>query len=411
MRPIFIPAGTIPLRLPRKESTMKRQSAASRPQLLPLSLSCLVLLVAGTGCSRASESVMAKVEGDKPAATAKPAAGQTTPAPATPAAPAAAAQAPGAAPGQPAAAQPAPKPVDPAKLPPVVARVNGKEIKKDDLLKEVKGVQARMAQQGAPAEAAPAGLYQQVLDGMIARTLLEGDARTQGVSVTDDEVKKQLDQTRGQFPNPEAFKKALADEGVTEAQLQDNFKRQMMIQKYIQTKVVDASKITDADTKAFYDQNKDKMKQPERLHLRHILVKVEKDAPAADKQKAKAKAEGLMARLKKGEDFAKLATENSDDPGSKANGGDLSWVSRGDTVEPFEKAAFAMKTKNEMSPVVESPFGFHIIQLLERQDESTVPYDQVKEKITEFLKQRQAQQGVQERIQALKAKAKVETFI
>jgi parvulin-like peptidyl-prolyl isomerase len=411
MRPTFIPAGTIPLRLPRKESTMKRQSAASRPQLLPLSLSCLVLLVAGTGCSRASESATAKAQGDKAAAAApaKPAAGQTTPAPAapgtaTPAAPGAPG-APGAAPAT------AVKPVDPAKLPAVVARVNGQEIKKDDFLKEVKGVQARMAQQGAPADAAPPTLYHQVLDGMIARTLLENEAKTQGISVTDDEVKKQLDQTRGQFPSPEEFKKALAAEGVTEAQLQDNLKRQMAIQKYIQAKVVDASKVTDADTKTFYDQNKDKMKQPERLHLRHILVKTEKDAPAADKQKAQAKANGLMARLKKGEDFAKLATENSDDPGSKAQGGDLSWVSRGDTVPTFEQAAFALKAKNEMSPVVESPFGYHIIQLLERQDESTVPYEQVKDKITEFLKQRQAQQGVQERIQALKAKAKVETFI
>jgi parvulin-like peptidyl-prolyl isomerase len=396
---------------------MKRQSAASRPQLLPLSLSCLVLLLVGAGCSRASESVMGKAQGgpgDKPAA-----AQATSTTPATPAAPAAgtpATGAPGAAvPGAavPGAAAPAAeKPIDPAKLPSVVARVNGQEIKKDDLLKEVKGVQARMAQQGAPAEAtAPPGLYHQVLDGMIARTLLESDAKAQGIAVTDDEVKKQLEQIKGQFPNPEAYTKALATEGLTEAQLQENFKRQMAVQKYIKTKVVDESKVTDAATKTFYDQNKDKMKQPERLHLRHILVKLDKDAPAADKQKAEAKANDLLARLKKGEDFGKLAMENSDDPGSKPKGGDLDWVAKGDTVEPFEKAAFALKTKNEISPVVESPFGFHIIQLLDRQAEGTVPYDQVKDRIGEMLKQRQAQEGVQERIQTLKAKAKVETFL
>jgi peptidyl-prolyl cis-trans isomerase C len=389
---------------------MTRQSAASRSRLLPLPLSCLVLLLAGAGCSRASESVMAKAQGgpgDKPAAAQ---ATSATPAPAT--------GAPGAVPGAAvpgvagAPAAPAEKPIDPAKLPAVVARVNGQEIKKDELLKEVKGVQARMAQQGAPAEAtAPAGLYHQVLDGMIARTLLESDAKAQGIAVTDDEVKKQLEQVKGQFPNPEAYTKALASEGLTEAQLQENFKRQMAVQKYIQAKVVDPSKVTDADTKTFYDQNKDKMKQPERLHLRHILVKLDKDAPAADKQKAQTKANELLARLKKGEDFAKLAMENSDDPGSKPNGGDLDWVARGNTVEPFEKAAFALKTKNEISPVVESPFGFHIIQLLDRQAEGTIPYDQVKDRIGEMLKQRQAQQGVQQRIEALKAKAKVETFI
>ncbi|HEV7516947.1 MAG TPA: SurA N-terminal domain-containing protein, partial [Thermoanaerobaculia bacterium] len=210
---------------------MKRQSAAFRPQFLPLSLSCLVLLVAGTGCSRAS--VMADIQGDKPAAAtpAKPAS-QPAAAPGAPpvtGAAAAAAAAPQA--GAASAAAPAAdaKPIDPAKLPAVVARVNGQEIKKDDFLKEVKGVQTRMAQQqGVPADAAPPGLYHQVLDGMIARTLLENEAKTQGIAVTDDEVKKQLDQTRGQFPNPEAYKKALAEEGLTETQLQDNFKRQMV---------------------------------------------------------------------------------------------------------------------------------------------------------------------------------------
>jgi len=293
----------------------------------------------------------------------------------------------------------------------VVAKVNGQDIKKDDLVKEVKGVQARMAQQGAPAGALPANLYHQVLDGMIARTLLEGDAKAQGVTVTDDEVKKQIDQAKSQFPNADDFKKALATEGVTEAQLADIFRHQLTIQKYIETQVTNSIKVTDEATKTFYDQNKDKMQQPEKLHLRHILVKVDKAAPAADKQKAETKANELLARLKKGEDFAKLATENSDDPGSKPQGGDLSWISRGDTVEPFEKAAFALKAKNEISPVVLSPFGYHIIQLLERQDASTVPYDQVKERIAEMLKQRQTQEGIQTRVQALKAKAEIKTFI
>jgi peptidyl-prolyl cis-trans isomerase C len=388
---------------------MTRNSASPRPQVLPLTLSCLLLLVAGAGCSRASESSTAK-QGDKPAAAA-PAAPCTPATPAPGAKPAAGA--PGTAPGAPGAPA-AEAPANPDKFPAVVARINGTDIKKEDLVKEAKGIQARMAQEGGPgaaANAAPAGLYHQVLDGMIARKLLETDAKAQGITVTDDDIKKQLEQAKSQFPTPEAFAKALATEGLTEQQLKDNFKRQMTIQKYVQAKILDSVKVTDEATKAFYDQNKDKMKQPERLHLRHILIKVEKDAPAADKQKAHTKADGLLARVKKGEDFAKLATENSDDPGSKAQGGDLSWVSRGDTVEPFEKAAFALKDKNEISPVVESTFGFHIIQLLERQPEGLVPYEQVKDRIGEMLKQRQAQTEVQNKIQALRAKADVKTFI
>src|SRR6185295_8981149 len=119
----------------------------------------------------------------------------------------------------------------------------------------------------------------------------------------------------------------------------------------------------------------------------------------------------LLARAKGGEDFAKLASENSDDPGSKQRGGDLDWVARGQTVEPFEKAAFALQKPNELSPVVETQFGYHVIQLLEHKPADVVPFDQVKERISAFLKQRQSQDQFQAHLKELRAKAKVETFI
>src|SRR6185503_18555968 len=103
-----------------------------------------------------------------------------------------------------------------------------------------------------------------------------------------------------------------------------------------------------------------------RLHLRHILVGANAKTSPADRQKARQKAEDLLKRLKAGEDFAQLAMANSDDTGSKLKGGDLGWVTRGQTPPSFEKAAFALAKPNDLSPVVESPFGFQIVQLLER---------------------------------------------
>src|SRR5262249_47310871 len=141
-----------------------------------------------------------------------------------------------AAPGAPAAPAAEPPP-DPDKFPAVVARVNGQEIKKEDLVKEVKGIQARMAQQGPPAHALPANPYRQRLEAMIARTLLEADAKTQGATATDDEVKKQLDQAKSQFPNADDCKNALAKEGITEPQLAGLLKQNLTIQKYIDAKV------------------------------------------------------------------------------------------------------------------------------------------------------------------------------
>ncbi|HXO20797.1 MAG TPA: peptidylprolyl isomerase [Thermoanaerobaculia bacterium] len=382
---------------------MTRHSSPTGPKLLSLSLALsTALLLAGSGCSHASEGEQAKAQAAP--STAAPGATAAKPGASAPGA----ATAPAGTAAKPAGA---PEAISPEKLPAVVAKVNGQEIKKDELLKEADGVKAQLGQNGNLPPALPATFYRQVLDGMIARHLLQQEATAQGVTVTDDEVKTQVAQLRGQFPNPEEFNKALAAQGLTEQQFLQTAKQQLTVRKYIQTKILEgAPAANDAAIKAFYDQNQDKMKQPERVHLRHILVKVDPSASAADKQKARAKADGVLARVKKGEDFAKLAKENSDDPGSKDNGGDLNWAQRGQFVEPFEKAAWALK-KDEVSPVVESQFGYHVIQLLDRQDASVLPFEQVKPRIAEFLKQKQSQEQVQVRIQALRAKAKVETFI
>jgi len=169
--------------------------------------------------------------------------------------------------------------------------------------------------------------------------------------------------------------------------------------------------VSDQATRDFYEKNKEKIRTPERLHLRHILIRVDPKAPAADKAKAKQKAEDLLNRLQAGEDFAQLATASSEDPGTKVRGGDLGWISKGQTPPQFENAAFALTKPNQLSGVVESPFGFHIIQLLERQPAGALPYDQVKERIGNMLKEQQAQQQVEARVRELRAKSKVEVYI
>ena len=376
---------------------MKQPSPPSS-RLLALSFT---FLLSFAGCSEASE-------GEQAAGSQQPAGAQGgTEATAAPAQ---------AAPGQPAPqgqAQAAPgqaEVIAPEKLPAVVAKVDGREIKKEELLEAAGEVESQVSQMGGGAPPRTSQFYRQVLDGLISRMLLEQDAKAQGITVTDDEVKGQLAQLRQRFPTEEAFKQALAEQGVNEEQLIAEGRQAMAVQKLVDTKVLATVKVTDEAAKSFYDENQARMKQPERARLRHILVKVDQGASAEDKQKAKAEADDVLARVKKGEDFAALAKEHSDDPGSKEKGGDLDWIARGQTVEPFEKAAFALKA-NETSSVVETQFGYHVIQLLEHKAETTMPFDEVKGQINEFLKERQSQQAVQSHIQALRAKAKVETFI
>jgi peptidyl-prolyl cis-trans isomerase D len=151
--------------------------------------------------------------------------------------------------------------------------------------------------------------------------------------------------------------------------------------------------INDADIKAFYDQNPARFGTEEQRQARHILITANKDAKEADKNAAKAKAETLLAQVKKDPAaFAKLAKESSQDPGSAANGGDLGFFGRGAMVKPFEDAVFTLKP-NDISGVVESDFGFHIIQLTAVKPAAIKPLDQARAEIeTQLRKDRQAKE-------------------
>src|SRR6185295_10993600 len=252
--------------------------------------------------------------------------------------------------------------------------------------------------------------YRQVLEQLIAITLLQQDAKAQGVAASDQEVQRQIDARKSVYSSEAEFQKALRQAGVTEETLRQQAHEQLSVQKYVQTKLAANVAVPDQAARDFYEKNKAKIRSPERLHLRHILIGINAKTSPADRQKARQKAEDLLKRIKAGEDFAQLAM-SSDDTGSRLKGGDLGWVSRGQTVPPFEKAAFALSKPNDLSPVVESPFGYHIIQLLERQAAGAVAYDQVKDRIAAMLKEKQTQQQVAARVRELRGKAKVEVFI
>ncbi|HEV8582178.1 MAG TPA: peptidylprolyl isomerase [Thermoanaerobaculia bacterium] len=372
------------------------------PYRLLLSLGLVLLLAAWSACKGSPEQEETAAKTDEtevtapaqpPAAASSPTgAGQTGTDPAKPVMP------------------PASAVLTPKDLPKVVARVNGEEIKKEILLQGAQVVQIRMAQMGRRPTPS-AAFYRGVLNELIAITLLQQDAKAQGMAPSEQEVEQQIQARKKAFPSEDAFQKALAQSGVTVEMLRQQARDQIAVQKYVQTKLAPNVNVSDQAAREFYEKNKAQIHPPERLHLRHILVTVDPKASPADKAKAREKADGLLKRLQAGEDFARLAQESSDDTGSKPAGGDLGWIVRGQTVPGFEKAAFALTRPNELSPVVESPFGFHIIQLLERQKPGTVPYEQVKDRIMAMLKQQQAQKQVEARVRELREKGKIETFI
>lgn len=158
--------------------------------------------------------------------------------------------------------------------------------------------------------------------------------------------------------------------------------------------------LSEDDLRTYYKENAARLTGPEERRASHILINAAKDLPAAEREKAKAKAEQLLAQVRKDpKSFAQVAKANSQDPGSAANGGDLGYFGREAMVKPFEEAVFKMK-QGDISDVVESDFGFHIIELTGIKQPKVPSFEEMRPKLEADLKQQQAQRKFAEAAEA-----------
>ncbi len=218
-------------------------------------------------------------------------------------------------------------------------------------------------------------LQDQAMQYLVQQSELEQRAKDLKVAVTDKDVADRLKQIKTQyFGGSEArYQAQLKQQGLTEEQIKIDLHAQILSEK-LYNEVTKDVKVSDADVKKYYDEHKSTYAQKASRDVRHILVNTKKLADDVESQ------------LKAGGDFAKLAKKYSKDPGSAAQGGKLT-VSRGQTVPPFDKAAFSLKT-NEISAPVHTTYGWHIIQPLSAvKPAKQTPLKDVKEQIRQQLLQ------------------------
>ena len=350
---------------------------------------CVLLAVAMSACSKSSPA--AKSQSGLPVAqsvaTQSPAATVATPT---------------------AAAQPeAAKPV-PAQLPDVVAKVNGEVISKGDFEQAIRNAEQRAGGPVPPDQRDR--VYRELLDQMIGYRLLIQESKARKISIPDADLEARMIALKQQFPTEDAFKQALAQQHVTVDQIKADARQDMVVSKLVADAVAAKVSVKPEDVQAFYKENPKSFQEAEKVHASHILITAPKDADAATKAKARAKAESILKDLKAGQDFATLAKQNSQDPGSAANGGDLGFFQQGQMVGPFNDVAFTLKP-GSLSDVVETDFGYHIIKVIEKQPGRTVPLDEVKPKIEQFLEAQNREKQTTVFVNSLRAKGKVEVFI
>ena len=228
----------------------------------------------------------------------------------------------------------------PAQLPDVVARVNGEAINRAALEEAVSEVEAR-AGQPMPADQRDRVL-RAVLDQLIGYRLLVQETAARKTAVPDADVDARIGQIRSQFPSEEVFQQQLQQRKMTLEQLRADTRASMQITALLQAELEAKIAVTPEQVNDFYVKNPAAFQQGERVKASHILVRVQANADAAEREKARAKAAGVLEDVKAGKDFAALAKQHSEDPGSGANGGDLGFFQRGQMVPPFDQAAFTL---------------------------------------------------------------------
>jgi peptidyl-prolyl cis-trans isomerase C len=253
------------------------------------------------------------------------------------------------------------------------------------------------------------GLRKDILEELISAELLYQESKKRDLGDLEREIDKQFEGIKKAFSSDNEFKKLLKQRGITETDIKEDIKKGTYISKFLEKEVYTGIDISETDKKAEYARNKERLAVPEHARASHILIKVPATAGRKDKSKARKKIEGLRKKALTGEDFAKLAKENSEDS-SGSNGGDLGYFKKGDMVKPFEDAAFSMEN-GEISDVVETQFGYHIIKLTDKKPAHTLTYDEVERDIKNFLLKRRQREALNNLVNELREKADIEIYI
>jgi len=215
-----------------------------------------------------------------------------------------------------------------------------------------------------------------------------------------------MDELKRNLPPGVTMDEMIKRNGLTRAQLKEELRLGIRVKKLLEREPQANRKPSEKEIAEFYEKNRDKFKVPEAVHVRHILIAKQKDETEATRAEKIAKIEGVRKKLLAGGDFAQLAKENSDCP-SKEQGGDLGTFVRGQMVKKFEDAAFAQKV-NEIGPVVETEFGWHIIQVMEHTPEKVQPLSsELKEHISQYLMEKNKYAALSSLMNRLKNKAKI----
>ena len=289
----------------------------------------------------------------------------------------------------------------------VIAKVNGNPLQREEFDNRVASL---LIQNDLTVEdASPATLQQArsaVLESMIGQALMYDAAKAAGTEVSPDEVELELSFARARYASREEFQQELERRGITEESYKNNLAHELVIQKYVENELTSDIALSDDEVRAYYDANPTEFHREPSVQLRQIVVKVDRGASEEQVNQARTAAERARERVRTGQEFADVAREVSDD-GSAANGGLVGDVTLEELVSPLREAVVDLPI-GELSPVLRSRFGFHVLRVEARQDAKSLTFADAEEMIRQQLLEERKQAARDRWLRQLRAEARVE---
>jgi peptidyl-prolyl cis-trans isomerase C len=254
------------------------------------------------------------------------------------------------------------------------------------------------------------GAVREAMWEAIGRELLLQEALARGVKADDQTVEHAYDLARLKYPDEKEWNKALAADGLDPQAFQVELRAQQTIRALVTQEEAKLPPVTEAQVRAYYASHLRELEIPDRVRLSHILVRVPRPSPEGQRQEARQRAERILERVRHGEDFEKLARELSEDDETSRLGGRLPETPRGVFEPDFEAQVFALRP-GQVSGVIESRFGFHIVRLEEKIPGRLPPFEEVKDAVRARVSAERYQETMSRLENELRAKARIETYL
>ena len=289
----------------------------------------------------------------------------------------------------------------------MVASVNGTVITQLEIDKEVQILMREYKEKVAPnqIEQLKTMMQKQALENLINKTLLLQKAENEGIELAEKIIDDKFKEITKLFPDSEAFDKKLASMGLTEELLRQDIRQNLKIESLLETITASLEKTTDEEIETFYANNPEKFQTGEQVRTSHILISTKPEESEDVRAQKRLNISKLKGEITKGANFAETARNHSNCP-SKSNGGDLGFFERGKMVPPFEKAAFQLKV-GEVSDIVETQFGYHLIMVTDHKDKNTIPLEELKDKIKTHLDNQKKGEVVNDYLNKLRSSATI----